>query len=76
MSKVAIANYLHYMGKQRGFPAVNLRLYSVYGPLEDTSRLLPTLLREASAGETSAVSRSTDITGTSYTSTTYAKPSF
>ena len=50
VSKVAIANYLHYMGKQRGFPAVNLRLYSVYGPLEDTSRLLPTLLREASAG--------------------------
>jgi polyisoprenyl-phosphate glycosyltransferase len=50
VSKVAIANYLHYMGKQQGFPAVNLRLYSVYGPLEDTSRLLPTLLREASAG--------------------------
>jgi dolichol-phosphate mannosyltransferase len=50
VSKVAIANYLHYMGKQRGFPVVNLRLYSVYGPLEDTSRLLPTLLREASAG--------------------------
>ncbi|OBK30492.1 epimerase [Mycobacterium asiaticum] len=50
VSKVAIANYLHYMGKQRGFPAVNLRLYSVYGPLEDTSRLLPTLLREALRG--------------------------
>ncbi|MBW0017772.1 MAG: NAD-dependent epimerase/dehydratase family protein [Mycobacterium sp.] len=50
VSKVAIANYLHYMGKQQSFPAVNLRLYSVYGPLEDTSRLLPTLLREASAG--------------------------
>ena len=43
VSKVATANYLHYMGKQRGFPAVNLRLYSVYGPLEDTSRLMPTL---------------------------------
>ncbi|RUP01485.1 MAG: NAD-dependent epimerase/dehydratase family protein [Mycobacterium sp.] len=50
VSKVATANYLHYMGKQRGFPALNLRLYSVYGPLEDTSRLLPTLLREALAG--------------------------
>lgn len=50
VSKVAIANYLHYMGKQQSFPAVNLRLYSVYGPLEDTSRLLPTLLREVSAG--------------------------
>jgi dolichol-phosphate mannosyltransferase len=51
VSKVAIASYLHYMGKHRGFPAVNLRLYSVYGPLEDTSRLVPTLLREASAGK-------------------------
>jgi polyisoprenyl-phosphate glycosyltransferase len=50
VSKLAIANYLHYMGKQKGFPAVNLRLYSVYGPLEDTSRLLPTLLREALSG--------------------------
>jgi dolichol-phosphate mannosyltransferase len=50
VSKVAIANYLRYMGKQQGFPAVNLRLYSVYGPLEDTSRLLPTLLREALSG--------------------------
>jgi polyisoprenyl-phosphate glycosyltransferase len=50
VSKVAFANYLHYMGKQRGFPVVNLRLYSVYGPLEDTCRLFPTLLREASAG--------------------------
>ncbi len=50
VSKVAIANYLRYMGKQQGFPAVNLRLYSVYGPLEDTSRLIPTLVREASAG--------------------------
>jgi dolichol-phosphate mannosyltransferase len=50
VSKVAIANYLHYMGKHQGFPTVNLRLYSVYGPLEDTSRLLPTLLREALSG--------------------------
>jgi hypothetical protein len=30
---------------------VNLRLYSVYGPLEDTSRLLPNLLRQALAGK-------------------------
>jgi polyisoprenyl-phosphate glycosyltransferase len=31
-------------------PCVNLRLYSVYGPLEDTSRLIPNLLRQALSG--------------------------
>jgi len=51
VSKVAAATYLHFMGKQRNFPCANLRLYSVYGPLEDTSRLLPTLAREALAGK-------------------------
>jgi nucleoside-diphosphate-sugar epimerase/glycosyltransferase involved in cell wall biosynthesis len=51
VSKLAVANYLRFMGKQRSFPCVNLRLYSVYGPLEDTSRLLPNLLRQALAGK-------------------------
>ena len=47
VSKVAVAAYLRFMGKQNEFPCVNLRLYSVYGPMEDTSRLFPTLLRRA-----------------------------
>lgn len=47
VSKVAAASYLRFMGKQRSFPCVNLRLSSVYGPLEDTSRLFPNLLRQA-----------------------------
>lgn len=51
VSKVAVAGYLRFMGKQRGFPCANLRLYSVYGPLEDTSRLFPNLLRQALAGD-------------------------
>ncbi len=51
VSKVAIAGYLRFMGRQREFPCVNLRLYSVYGPLEDTSRLFPNLLRQALAGK-------------------------
>lgn len=51
VSKVAIAGYLRFMGKQREFPCVNLRLYSVYGPLEDTSRLFPNLLQQALAGK-------------------------
>ena len=51
VAKVATSNFLHYAGKQRSFPAVNLRLYSVYGPLEDTSRLIPTLVLEATKGD-------------------------
>src|SRR6185312_14425185 len=30
VSKLSTASFLHYMGKQRNFPGVNLRLYSVY----------------------------------------------
>ena len=51
VSKVAAATYLHYMGKERNFPAANLRLYSIYGPLEDSSRLIPNLLRLALVGK-------------------------
>lgn len=51
VSKVAASDYLHYMGTQRQFPCVNLRLFSVYGPLEDTSRLFPNLLRQAQQGK-------------------------
>jgi nucleoside-diphosphate-sugar epimerase/glycosyltransferase involved in cell wall biosynthesis len=51
VSKVAVANFLQYMGKHNGFPCVNLRLYAVYGPYEDTSRLIPNLLRQALAGK-------------------------
>lgn len=50
VSKVATAEYLQYMGKHHRFPCVNLRLYSVYGPLEDGSRLIPNLLHKALAG--------------------------
>jgi len=50
VSKVAAADFLRFMGKQRGFPCVNLRLYSVYGPLEDTSRLIPNVLKKALSG--------------------------
>ncbi|HQQ61971.1 MAG TPA: NAD-dependent epimerase/dehydratase family protein [Pseudomonadales bacterium] len=47
VSKAAAATFLRYMGKTRKFPSVNLRLYAVYGPLEDTSRLIPTLVKSA-----------------------------
>jgi len=45
VSKVATANLMYYYGKRRHFPCANLRLYSVFGPLEDSSRLIPNLIR-------------------------------
>jgi len=51
MSKMAASAYLRFVGQSRQFPCVNLRLYSVYGPLEETSRLIPNLLRYAVQGK-------------------------
>ncbi|MGA2714054.1 MAG: NAD-dependent epimerase/dehydratase family protein [Bryobacteraceae bacterium] len=45
VSKVAAANLIHFYGKKCGLPCANLRLYSVYGPMEDSSRLIPMLVR-------------------------------
>lgn len=45
VSKVATANLLYYYGKKLAVPCANLRLYSVFGPMEDWSRLIPTVVR-------------------------------
>src|SRR5262249_27462587 len=50
VSKVAAANLLHYYGKRKKLPCANLRLYSVYGPYEDSSRLIPTVIRRGLEG--------------------------
>src|SRR5271166_1729232 len=50
VSKVAAANLIYYYGKRRNFPCANLRLYSVYGPLEDSARLIPNLIRHGLEG--------------------------
>lgn len=50
VSKVACANLLHFYGQKKGFPCANLRLYSAYGPLEDSSRLIPTLIQRGVEG--------------------------
>jgi polyisoprenyl-phosphate glycosyltransferase len=50
VSKVAASNLIRFYGKKLGFPCVNLRLYSVYGPGEDSSRLIPNIVRHAVAG--------------------------
>ena len=44
MSKLAATNFLANAGKNFNFPNITLRLYSVFGPLEDTSRLIPTVV--------------------------------
>lgn len=44
VSKAAASDYISFAGKVRRLPVVNLRLYSVYGPFEDTSRLIPNLV--------------------------------
>lgn len=50
VSKVAAANLLNYYGKRRKFSCANLRLYSVYGPLEDSARLIPNVVKRGLEG--------------------------
>lgn len=51
VSKAATSHAVAYYGKVRSVPVVNLRLYSVYGPYEDTSRLIPVLCEKSLHGE-------------------------
>ena len=51
VSKIACANLLYFYGKKKQLPCANLRLYSVYGPLEDSSRLIPNLIRHGVEGK-------------------------
>ncbi len=44
VSKIGSAFLLKYYGVLKSFPCVNLRLYSVYGPWEEPTRLIPTLV--------------------------------
>jgi polyisoprenyl-phosphate glycosyltransferase len=48
---VGSAALLGYFGRKKGLPCANLRLYSVYGPLEDSSRLIPTVIRQGLTGD-------------------------
>ncbi len=51
VSKAAASDYIAFAGKVRGLPVANLRLYSVYGPYEDVSRLIPNLVAKGMRGE-------------------------
>ncbi len=50
VSKVACADLIKYFGRKKAFPCANLRLYSVYGPLEDSSRLIPAVISSGVEG--------------------------
>lgn len=50
VSKGAAAALLDFAGKKQGFPGVNLRLYSIFGPYEDASRLVPVAVLNGMAG--------------------------
>jgi dolichol-phosphate mannosyltransferase len=50
VSKLAAAHLIYLFGKCRNLPCANLRLYSVYGPFEDSSRLVPQLIQRGLAG--------------------------
>jgi dolichol-phosphate mannosyltransferase len=50
VSKVAATGLVRLYARKHGVPAFALRLYSVYGPFEDFSRLIPVLLGAASEG--------------------------
>jgi nucleoside-diphosphate-sugar epimerase len=51
VSKVATTALLGFHATKHGLPCWALRLYSVYGPFEDFSRLVPRLLRAAQKQE-------------------------
>lgn len=51
VSKASTAQALAYFAKVRGLACVNLRLYSLYGPYEDASRLIPTLCEHILRGD-------------------------
>lgn len=51
VSKLSSANLLSYYGKKKAFPCANLRLYSAYGPYEDSARFIPALIRHGLEGE-------------------------
>jgi nucleoside-diphosphate-sugar epimerase/glycosyltransferase involved in cell wall biosynthesis len=50
VTKASCAGLVYFWGKHRGLRCANLRLYSVYGQLEEPSRLIPALISAAQKG--------------------------
>ena len=51
VSKLAATNLIAHLAASTGLIAAVVRLYSVYGPLEDPTRLVPTLVRKGLKGD-------------------------
>lgn len=51
LSKAAATHYCKLLAETRGIAATTFRLYSVYGPYEEASRFIPTLILRGLAGE-------------------------
>jgi polyisoprenyl-phosphate glycosyltransferase len=51
VSKVSASYLIEYFAKFHHVPAVNLRLYSIYGPWEEPDRLIPCLIENAKNGK-------------------------
>ncbi len=51
VSKLAATNLLSHLSASTELSAAVVRLYSIYGPLEDPTRLVPTLIRKGLARE-------------------------
>jgi nucleoside-diphosphate-sugar epimerase len=50
VAKASATQFCRYAAQSQGFPAVTLRLYSVFGPYEDPRRLMPSLMIHGLAG--------------------------
>lgn len=51
VAKAGAGYIVKYYGKILGFPCVNLRLYSIYGPWEEKDRLIPTVITNGLQGK-------------------------
>jgi nucleoside-diphosphate-sugar epimerase/glycosyltransferase involved in cell wall biosynthesis len=51
VSKVGAGHLVKYFGRIHGYPCLNLRMYSVYGPWEERDRLIPNLIRYGLEGK-------------------------
>ncbi len=51
VTKCAIDSLLYYAGKHQDFRCANLRLYSTYGPFEDSARLVPAAIINGLSGK-------------------------
>jgi len=51
VSKATTSGLIYYLGHHQGQRCCNLRLYSIYGPLEERTRLIPTLVVEGVNGK-------------------------